>query len=86
MAAAPALAWFYHEPALSALTIAMAGTSLVIAVGTQHQALLQRNMRLGTAAVIRLVAQILGGSVAIAALAAVWLVERAANVQILGLA
>lgn len=66
IAAAPLLAWFFHEPGLLWLTMALAGTSAVVALSTQHQALLQRDMRLGTAAVVRLTAQVVGAIVAIA--------------------
>jgi PST family polysaccharide transporter len=65
--AAPALAWFFDEPRLVSLAAVLGGTSLVVALGTQHQALLQRNMRLGTLAVIRVAAQTLGGVAGIAA-------------------
>lgn len=67
LAAAPLLAWFYREPRLVALTAALGGTSLVVALGTQHQALLQRKMQLGTLAVIRVSAQALGGAAGIVA-------------------
>jgi PST family polysaccharide transporter len=61
LVAAPALAWFFNEPRLVPLAMVLGGTSLVVALGTQHQALLQRKMRLGTLAVIRVGAQAIGG-------------------------
>ena len=67
LAAAPLLAWFFGEPRLLGLTAALGGTSLVVALGTQHQALLQRKMELGTLAVIRVAGQALGGAAGIAA-------------------
>jgi O-antigen/teichoic acid export membrane protein len=67
LVAAPLLAWFFGEPRLVGLTAALGGTSLVVAVGTQHQALLQRKMRLGTLAVIRVAGQALGGAAGIVA-------------------
>jgi PST family polysaccharide transporter len=67
LAVAPGLAWFFNEPRLVSLTAALGGTSLVVALGTQHQALLQREMRLGTLAVIRVTAQAIGGAAGIAA-------------------
>jgi len=66
VALAPALAWFYRAAAVVPLTIALSGTSLPLALSTQHQALLQRRLRLGTLALIRLAAQIGGGIAAIA--------------------
>jgi O-antigen/teichoic acid export membrane protein len=62
LVAAPALAWFFDEPRLVPLAAVLGGTSLVVALGTQHQALLQRRMRLGTLAAIRVGAQTLGGA------------------------
>lgn len=67
LAAGPALAWFFDEPRLVSLSAVLGGTSLVVALGTQHQALLQREMRLGTLAVIRVAAQTLGGAAGIGA-------------------
>lgn len=61
VAATPQLAWSYYDPKICAVTLALAGTSILLALVTQHQALLQRHMRLGTLAAIRLSAQILGG-------------------------
>ncbi len=53
-ALAPVVAWFFDEPELIGLTLALSGTSMAFVLGTQHQALLQRRMRLGTLAAIRL--------------------------------
>lgn len=47
-ACAPLLVWFYGVREVGPLTVALAGTSLAAAVGTQHLALLQRHMRLGS--------------------------------------
>jgi PST family polysaccharide transporter len=71
-ALAPALAWFYHEPDLTLLTLGIAGVSLVAAVGSQHQAMLERKLRLGRLAVSRLAGQAAGGAAAIAAGALGW--------------
>lgn len=51
-ALAPALAAFYHEPQLFWVTIVMALTFLIGGFGTQHGALLQRNMKFVTMAKI----------------------------------
>jgi len=64
-ACAPLLAWFYEEPDLGWLTVALAGTSVAFVLGTQHQALLQRRLRLGTLAGLRLAALTLGGVAAV---------------------
>jgi len=58
---APLVAWFFDAPELTSLTLAMAGTLIVFVVGTQHQALLQRRLRLGALAMLRLGALALGG-------------------------
>ena len=42
--AAPLVAWFYGEPRLTAITLALAGASLLSGLGVQHRALLQRRM------------------------------------------
>ncbi len=62
---APLVAGFFEIPELTWVTVAMAGTLVVFVVGTQHQALLQRRLRLGTLAILRLAALSLGGLVAV---------------------
>ena len=42
---APVLAWFYQEPRLTGITIALAGTFVFGGLTVQHQALLRRQMR-----------------------------------------
>lgn len=71
-ACAPLLVWFYGVREVGPLTVALAGTSIAAALGTQHQALLQRHMRLGTLAVVQLVSLALGGVTGIAAALAGW--------------
>lgn len=44
-ALAPVIAWFYGEPRLSAITVALASAFLVGGLAVQHRALLQREMR-----------------------------------------
>jgi O-antigen/teichoic acid export membrane protein len=66
-AAAPAIAWFYGEPRLTMITIAL---SLVFAIGgmtVQHQALLQRQMRFTALATIQAISILAGVVAAIAA-------------------
>jgi PST family polysaccharide transporter len=59
----PALAWFYHKPQLSLVTVGISFTSLISSLGTQHGALLARQMRFGIQAVIR-VSSLLAGLLA----------------------
>jgi PST family polysaccharide transporter len=66
-ALAPALAWFYGEPRLIWVTLALAGTFLISGLGIQHQALLRRQMRFGALAAISLAAITAGIAAAIAA-------------------
>jgi O-antigen/teichoic acid export membrane protein len=54
------------------LCLALSGTLLAAAAGAQHQALLERRMRLGPLAVCRLVGQLAGGAGGIAAAFAGW--------------
>src|ERR1700737_2226317 len=44
-AMAPALAWFYGEPRLIGVTLALASGVFVLSLGTQHETLLKRQMR-----------------------------------------
>jgi O-antigen/teichoic acid export membrane protein len=86
---APAVAWFYAEPAVALLTVALAGTSIVSALGLQHIALLERNLRLGSAAACRLIGQFAGGVLAISmALAGfgVWALVAQQYVELMALA
>jgi len=76
-ACAPLLVWFYsvrgHDVrGLGWLTVALAGTSVVAALSTQHQALLRRRLRLGTLAWARVAALSAAGLAAIGAAAAQW--------------
>ncbi|HVU89488.1 MAG TPA: lipopolysaccharide biosynthesis protein [Pirellulales bacterium] len=71
-AVAPAVAWFYREPQVRIVLVALAATSLASAVGLQHIALLERNLRLGSAAACRLAGQGIGGLLAIALAVAGW--------------
>jgi O-antigen/teichoic acid export membrane protein len=65
--AAPALAWFYDEPRVSALAVAIASTFLISGLGTQHHSLLRRQLRFTELATIELVATVVAVGVAIGA-------------------
>lgn len=69
---APGLAWFYSTPRVVGLTLALAGTSVAASLGTQHQALLERHLQLGTLAVARLVSNVVASGAAIACAWAGW--------------
>jgi O-antigen/teichoic acid export membrane protein len=62
---APAIAAFYHEPRLFGVTAVLAAGFVFNAVGVQHSALLQREMRFTALAVINTVALIVSGVIAI---------------------
>lgn len=66
VAMAPAIAAFYHEPRLIAVTAVMAVGFLFNAIGVQHSVRLQRQMRFTTLAVIGTVSLMVGTLVAIA--------------------
>jgi O-antigen/teichoic acid export membrane protein len=65
VAMAPAIAAFYHEPRLFAVTAVLAAGFLFNAAGVQHSALLQRQMRFTALAVINTVGLIVGTIIAI---------------------
>ena len=73
---APAVGWLYARPELSEslrdITLALSATSLVVAVGAQHQALLERHLRLPRLGVIRVLAQLAATASGIAAAWAGW--------------
>ena len=62
VAAAPVIAWFYHEPQLINITLLLSLTFLVSGSTVQHQALLHRQMRFRMLAVIE-VGSLLAGLV-----------------------
>jgi PST family polysaccharide transporter len=64
--ASPAIAWFYDEPKLIAITLAIATTFLVGGLTVQHQALIRRQMRFKQLAMMELQAFAFGIAVAIA--------------------
>ncbi|QDU30925.1 Lipopolysaccharide biosynthesis protein WzxC [Anatilimnocola aggregata] len=63
------LAIWSQQPPLFALGVALAGGTLLAALGNQHQALLERNLRFGTGSALRLVAQAVS---CVAAIAYAW--------------
>ena len=65
LAMAPAIAAFYHEPQLFGVTAVLALGFLFNAAGTQHSALLQRQMRFTALAVISVVSLTVGTAIAI---------------------
>src|SRR5271165_3619175 len=65
VAMAPAIAAFYGEPRLFGITAVLALGFLFNAAGTQHVALLQRQMRFTTLAVISVVSLMAGTAIAI---------------------
>lgn len=68
-ALAPAIAWFYGEPRLTWITLALAIAFVFGGLTVQHQALLTRNMRFGTLAFIHIASALAG---IITAIIAAW--------------
>ncbi len=60
------IAWLYETAALRGLCAALAGTLIIAALGAQHQALLERRLKIGRLAVARLAGQAAGSVTAIA--------------------
>src|ERR1700733_12006576 len=65
LAMAPFIAIFYHEPRLLKVTAALSGSFLFNAAGIQHGALLQRQMRFTTLAVISTISLVVSTAIAI---------------------
>ena len=57
---APAVAWFYGDPRLTWITVALAGTFIFGGLTMQHQALLRRQMRFTALAAIALMSSLVG--------------------------
>jgi PST family polysaccharide transporter len=70
LATAPAIAAFYDEPRLFWLATVLGTAFLFNAVGIQHSALLQRQMRFTAVAAINVVSLMVGAAIAIAGAAA----------------
>jgi PST family polysaccharide transporter len=64
-AMAPLFSWFYDEPRLVAITLALAPTFLLLGLTVQHQGLLRRQMRFGTVSAIAILSATGGLTVAI---------------------
>lgn len=60
IALAPAVAWFYKEPRLTWITLALASSFIFSSLTVQHQALLRRQMSFGTLAKIDITSMIFG--------------------------
>lgn len=71
-ALAPLLVWFYQDPAVLKITLAMAGVTLITGLGIQHRALLSRQMSFATLAGIDIAGLVVGMTAAIAAAFAGW--------------
>jgi PST family polysaccharide transporter len=63
--AAPIISWFYSEPRLTWITLALAGTFIFSGLTVQHQALLRRQMRFPALAAIEI------GSMSVGIIAAI---------------
>src|SRR6266404_3799964 len=59
-ASAPAVAWFYREPRLVAITLVLSITFVLTSSAVQHIALLNRQMRFGVIAIIDVVSMLAG--------------------------
>ncbi|MFC1542116.1 lipopolysaccharide biosynthesis protein, partial [Candidatus Latescibacterota bacterium] len=57
---APAIAWFYSEPRLIWITLALAGAFIFSGFTVQHQALLRRQMNFGRLAAIEITSMLVG--------------------------
>ena len=64
---APLLAWFYKEPRLIPITACYALSIFLTGMSIQHEAILSRQMRFGTIALIELLAIVIGLAAAIVA-------------------
>jgi O-antigen/teichoic acid export membrane protein len=65
-ASGPILAWFYHKPQLVLVAAGLSLSSVLSSLGTQHGALINRDMRFATMAVIRVSALLAGFLAALA--------------------
>ncbi|MGC9453964.1 MAG: lipopolysaccharide biosynthesis protein [Phycisphaerae bacterium] len=61
----PVLAWVYGRQELTAITVAYAVFFVLPGFSLQHQALLERNLRFGRLALVRIGANLLGSSIAV---------------------
>lgn len=61
----PLVSWFYSEPRLIHVMLALSGTFVITGLSVQHMAVLKRQMRFGTVAVIRIASEVIGIGVGI---------------------
>ncbi|MEI7035755.1 lipopolysaccharide biosynthesis protein [Fulvimonas yonginensis] len=64
-ALSPAMAWFYKDPRVLWLVVALAGSIIIDSLSIQHAALMQRQMRFGAIGSIAVAARIVGFLIAI---------------------
>lgn len=65
MSVAPLIAWFYDEPQLMWVTLIQAPGQLISGLSIQHQALMKRQMRFTSLAVINIIGQVCAIGVAV---------------------
>lgn len=70
--ASPAIAWFYGEPELVWITMAVGAGFAIVGLGVQHSALLTRRMRFGRMAGVEIASLALGGGAGIVAALGGW--------------
>ncbi|MEM1108507.1 MAG: lipopolysaccharide biosynthesis protein [Planctomycetota bacterium] len=64
-AATPLIVWFFNEPRLVPINIAISGLFVVSALALQHRALLERRMEFGRLNLVALVAPLIASAVAV---------------------
>lgn len=64
-ALAPALAWFYGEPRLIGVTLALASGVFLLSLGAQHETLLKRQMRFDLLSATNLLSTLVGAIAAV---------------------
>ena len=69
---APVFAWFYNEPRLTMITLALATPFVFSGLASQHYALLTRQMRFRAMAIVQTVPQLASAAVAIGLAMAGW--------------
>ncbi len=69
---APVIAWFYHEPRLTMVTLVLAGPFVFSGLTNQHYALLTRQMRFNAMALVQTLPQLVSALVAIGLAKAGW--------------
>lgn len=62
---APLLVWFFGRDELWPLTVGLAATAIVAALGMSHQALMERDLRMTTLVWVRLASQLAAGATAV---------------------